>query len=81
MKVDIVPIGNSKGIRIPKVLLDQCGFEKDVEMTVEDNCLVLSPTARLRRGWDDAFKAMAAKHEDKILDMPTNDFDESDWQW
>jgi antitoxin MazE len=81
MKVDIVPIGNSRGIRIPKALLEQCGFKNDVEMTVEDNRLVLSPTGRTRSGWEEAFKAMAAKHEDKLLDMPTNEFDESDWQW
>jgi antitoxin MazE len=81
MKVDIVPIGNSRGIRIPKALLEQCGFGKNAEITVEDNRLVLSPGRRVRSGWEDSFRAMAAKQDDKLLDMPTSAFDESEWQW
>ena len=52
MKVKIVPIGNSKGIRIPKALLKQCGFGKSVEITVEGNRIVLrsSPPGTQRLG-------------------------------
>jgi antitoxin MazE len=81
MKVDIIPIGNSKGIRIPKTLLEQCGFGKSVEVEVENNRLVLSPIVPLRCGWEDAFKAMAANQDDKLLDTPATAFDESEWQW
>jgi len=82
MKVDIIPIGNSKGIRIPKALLEQCGFSESVEIEVEDNHLVLSPTHQPRKGWDDAFKAMAARKDDKLLDThAATAFDESEWQW
>jgi antitoxin MazE len=81
MKVDIIPIGNSKGIRIPKVLLEQCGFRESAEIEVENNHLVLSPSRQRRSGWEDAFKAMAAKKDDKLLDMPPSSFDEDEWQW
>jgi antitoxin MazE len=81
MKVDIIPIGNSKGIRIPKALLEQCGFRESVEIEVEDNHLVLSPPVERRNGWEEAFKAMAARKDDKLLDMPVPSFDEDEWQW
>ncbi len=81
MKVDIIPIGNSKGIRIPKALLEQCGFSKSVEIEVEDNHLVLTPTPQLRNGWEDAFKTMAVKKDDKLLDTSATAFDKSEWQW
>jgi antitoxin MazE len=80
MKANIIAIGNSKGIRIPKALLEQCGFAESVEIQVEDSCLVLSPAAGVREGWEDAFKAMAAKRDDKLIETPPPKFDESDWQ-
>ncbi len=58
MKVAIIPIGNSKGIRIPKPMLEQCRFGKSVEIEVENNRLILRPVGRPRSGWEDAFKAM-----------------------
>ena len=81
MKADIIAIGNSKGIRIPKALLEQCGFSESVEIQVEDNHLVLSPALHVRDGWEDAFKSMAAKGDDKLRQTPPPAFDESDWQW
>jgi antitoxin MazE len=59
MKVDIIQSGNSKGIRVPKVLLEKCGFGECAQIGVENNQLVLSPVSRRRSGWDEAFKAMA----------------------
>jgi len=61
MKVDIIPIGNSKGIRIPKVLLEECGFGESAQIAIENNQLVLSPVLKRRSGWDEAFKAMDRK--------------------
>ena len=82
MKVDIVPIGNSRGIRIPKALLEQCGFGESVEIAVENNHLVLSATVQPRKGWDEAFKAMAAQKDDELLDAyAATDFDDGEWQW
>ena len=43
MKVNLVPIGNSKGIRIPKSVLEQCSFNKEAELVVEGNKIVLKP--------------------------------------
>ena len=58
MKVDIVAIGNSKGICIPKELLEQCGFGKNVEITVDGDRIIPGPTRPVRSGWDESFKAL-----------------------
>lgn len=81
MKVDIIPIGNSKGIRIPKALLDQCGFDKSVYIAVKDHRLILSSASKPRHGWDHAFKAMAAAKDDEPLELPVSSFDQDEWQW
>ena len=50
MKAELVQIGNSRGIRIPKPVIEQCGFGETVELTVERDRVVLAPEARPRQG-------------------------------
>lgn len=83
MRVNLIQIGNSKGIRIPRSVIEQCGFEREIEMRVEDGRLILSPPAQVRDGWDEAFAAMAAAGDDALLDPETKveAFDDSEWTW
>ena len=68
MKVNIVSIGNSKGIRIPKSIIDQCNFNKEAELEVENNRLIIKPIKKeIREGWDKAFKLMHERKEDALL--------------
>src|ERR1700761_7374247 len=55
MKVAIVPIGNSRGVRLPKTVLDQLGFGAEAELAVEDGRVTLTPLKSPRRGWAEAF--------------------------
>ena len=83
MKADLIRIGNSRGIRIPKAVIEQCGFDRTVELRVEGNSLVITPGRTVREGWDEAFKRMAEQGDDAPL-LPedlTNRFDESEWEW
>ncbi len=82
MKVNLVSIGNSKGIRIPRSVIRQCGFEDQLEMRVSDGIVTLAPARRLREGWESAFARMAAAGDDELMipDDLTNDWDE-DWGW
>ena len=83
MKVDVVRIGNSRGIRIPKPILEHCGFGAQVEMTVKGAILEIAPTRAIRESWDNAFEAMAAAGDDHVLfpeDM-SHVWDESEWEW
>jgi len=82
MKTRIVRIGNSRGIRIPKPLLEQARLREEVELEVQENRLVISSPHRPRAGWEAAFQAMAAAGDDQLLDasLPTR-FERSEWQW
>lgn len=83
MKAELIKIGNSQGIRIPKPVIKQCRFSKTVELTVRNNCLVVSPHKNIRAGWDAAFRK-AGRAEDQQLkefEALTNTFDENEWSW
>ncbi len=84
MRARIVKIGNSQGIRIPKPLLEQTGIMKDVELDVDKNQIIIRPVSNPRDGWDDAFKAMADRGDDMIINEAENishSWDDDEWQW
>ncbi len=61
MKVSIVPVGNSRGVRLPKAVLEQCEFKDTAELTVEGGRVVLTPVGASRAGWAGAFAACPAE--------------------
>lgn len=85
MLVNIVPIGNSRGIRLPKALLDQLKLGKQAELKMEADRLVIEPLRKPREGWDQAFKALAAQEPDsaelKAVRGVRNRFDDKEWSW
>jgi antitoxin MazE len=84
VKTQIVKIGNSRGVRIPKPLLDQTGLSGQVEVSVKGDALVISRARKPREGWAEAFEAMADAGEDSLLDadslQPTR-WDREEWEW
>ena len=84
MKARIVKIGNSRGVRIPKPLILQAGLKGEVEISVEDNRLIICGTDRPRAGWAEAFRSMAARGDDALLDgnsVHGSRWDEEEWEW
>ena len=84
MKARIVRIGNSKGIRIPKPLIEQNGSSDEVTIEAEGDRLVIRAARGPHAGWGDAFRAMAAAGDDRLLDgdaMTPSEWDRRDWQW
>ena len=80
MKTRIVRVGNSRGIRLPKPLLEQAGLHDEVEIHAEPGRIVIESAARPRSGWAEAARAMAAEGEDGLLDPPTStQFDAEEW--
>ena len=69
MKVALVKIGNSRGIRLPKPVLEQCGFQDELEMEVCNHELVIRRAHSPREGWEKAFAGMAANDDDRLLDQ------------
>jgi antitoxin MazE len=84
MRANIIRIGNSQGIRIPKVILEQSHLGTEVELEVEDDKIVIRAASRPRRDWDEKFRLMAEHGEDRMIDdgrdMET-EWDQDEWQW
>ena len=83
MKTNIVRIGNSKGIRLPKSVLEQCHFKDTVELEVENNTLIIRSVQTPRNGWSEAFSKMAQRQDDKLFDENTSqatEWDRSQWR-
>jgi antitoxin MazE len=82
MKTRIVRIGNSRGIRIPKPLLEQAGLEDEVQLEVTEDGLRIKAASAPRAGWADAADELEGRGEGGLLDPETmTRFDEEDWQW
>ena len=84
MRARVVKIGNSQGIRIPKPLLEQTGIMDDVELEVDKNQIIIRPVSNPREGWDNAFKVMAEKGDDRLIYGDKNishSWDAEEWQW
>jgi antitoxin MazE len=80
----VVKIGNSRGIRIPKPLLDRLGLAEEVELAVEGDQLIIRPIRRPRDGWDEQFELMAKRGEDRLLDVEASSltrWDAEEWEW
>jgi antitoxin MazE len=84
IKTRIVKIGNSQGIRIPKLLLDQLGFGSEVEIAVQQQTLVIRPLQHPRHGWEEQFRSMAEQGDDQLLDgdiVSLSSWDDEEWEW
>jgi antitoxin MazE len=84
IKTRIVKIGNSQGIRIPKLLLDQLGFGSEVEIAVQQHALVIRPLQHPRHGWEEQFRIMAERGDDQLLDgdiVSLTTWDDEEWEW
>jgi antitoxin MazE len=79
----IIKIGNSHGVRIPKLLLEQLRFTTDVELEVQDDQLIVRATTAPRATWALQFERMAAQNDDALLEPEplATDWEEREWQW
>jgi len=85
MKTRIVKIGNSQGIRIPKIILQESRVGSEVELVVEHEQIIIRSAKRNRAGWEEAFKSMAVNNDDDLLDKDElpyqSSWDEEEWEW
>jgi antitoxin MazE len=81
----LIRIGNSQGIRIPKVIIEQAKLEdKDLEFKVIDDGLLIRPVKKHREGWKEQFdktlqSQQLSKADQEWLEAPL--VDEADWEW
>jgi antitoxin MazE len=82
MRARIVRVGNSRGVRLPKPLLEQSGLPDEVEIHAEPGRIIIESARRARRGWAGAARAMTDRGDDALLDEPTpTAFDAEEWTW
>lgn len=82
MKADIIRIGNSHGIRIPKPILKQLNLRGQVAMEMRDGGLVISPLNAHRSGWAKQFSRMTAHGDDRpLLEGAQSAWDRDEWVW
>ncbi len=67
MEAQIVKIGNSKGLRLSKTLLEKYKIKDRVELILEEEQIIMRPIDQPRQGWDAAFKEMHANGDDRLL--------------
>ncbi len=84
MRIKIVRIGNSKGIRIPRPVLEQTGLEGTVDLIVRGGALIVRRRSIPRAGWDEAFDRMARERDDALVDkgiVRETEWERSEWRW
>ncbi len=83
MKARIIQIGNSRGIRLPKALLEQANLTEDVQIEAAPNQIVIRSAHLPREGWDEAFRRMAERGDDRMDEEAASltAFDETEWTW
>jgi antitoxin MazE len=85
MKTKLVRIGNSQGVRIPKLVIEEIGLTEEIEMILRENHIILRSSERARKGWDHAFDKMAQENDDQLLNKEEierpSQWDKTEWTW
>jgi antitoxin MazE len=82
MKTRLVRIGNSRGIRLPKPLIEEAGLSEEVEVRARQGSIVILPLAGVRSGWAEAAHRLQQSKEHGLLDEPASTrFDQKEWKW
>jgi len=80
-RAKLVRIGNSRGVRLPKPLIDQAALEGEVDLRVRGNTIVITSARPVRQGWAEAARAARAAGDDARIETPPTGFDATEWRW
>ena len=82
MKTQIIQIGNSQGVRIPKVLLEESKISGDVDLELHEEGILIRNTQKPRKGWNAIFASLAENDDDDSSAFDaTSEFEKKEWQW
>jgi antitoxin MazE len=84
IKVKIIRIGNSKGIRLSKSLIKQYNMKDEVLLEAKKDSIVIRPVENPRAGWEKSFKKMRLRGDDVLFEKGAeleSEWDQSEWQW
>lgn len=81
MEISIIKIGNSKGFRLTKTILEKYNITDKIELILEKGQIILRPIAEPRKGWDKAFQKMHENGDDQaLLDDVFGDENFEEWK-
>ena len=84
IKVKIIRIGNSKGIRLSKPLIEQYNMKDELLLETKKDSIVIRPAQNARAGWEKSFKKMRLQGDDVLLDKGPeieSEWDKEEWEW
>ena len=81
MKAQIIQIGNSKGIRIPKAILEEAKVSGEVELEVTTEGILIRNVKQPRGDWDAVFKSLSDVDDNLAPARTVTDFSKKEWQW
>jgi antitoxin MazE len=67
MEISVIQIGNSKGVRLSKTLIEKYNIKDKVELILEKGQIIIKPISSPRKGWEKAFKEMNENGDDQLL--------------
>ena len=67
MRISIIQIGNSKGLRLPKSIIEKYNIQGEMEIILNEHDITLKPIKKVREGWEEAFKQMHANGDDHLI--------------
>ena len=67
MEVSIIQIGNSKGIRFSKTIIEKYNLKDKVDLILDAGQIIIKPLTKPRNGWEEAFKEMSEQGDDRLL--------------
>jgi antitoxin MazE len=82
IRTHLIPIGNSRGVRLPRAVIEQAGLGDELELEAVPGQVTIRAVRQSQRGWADAAKALHAAGGDTLLDPAVaTTFDHTEWTW
>ena len=84
MKAKVIQIGNSRGVRLPKSVLEEMGQPEEVYLEASRGSVIIRPVSAPRAQWAEAFQQMAEQGDDALIlggDGASSEWDRSGWKW
>ncbi|MEM6738281.1 MAG: AbrB/MazE/SpoVT family DNA-binding domain-containing protein [Bacteroidota bacterium] len=85
MIVKLIQIGNSKGLRLPKAVIDKYDLDRELELIDTEDGILIKPVSESRVGWEAKFLEANSEpgEDDDFSDFlsVTEDFDTKEWEW
>lgn len=81
MRAKLVRVGNSRGVRLPKAMIEEAGLTDEIELRLRGTEIVIAAVKRVREGWAEDAREMAKREKGLIMPYVPTKFDVEEWRW